>query len=336
MKALFFFTVFFGGALGLISSAFAQTANLSIIPSSITVQPGQTFQITVMVDTGSIAANAVGAYFSYPENLLEGLSIDTTGSILDIITPEKNIGFGQVEFAGAKTPPAFSGSHKIFSATFRAKSGLGNGALEFTTDSAVLSDADSQNILSLPSSRGASIQIVQAQSSPSPSPSAPEVPSLPQVDPEQSGLEIFGVTGEQVNENEIRISWNTNIMADSRVDYGPLGGVYSFSVRGGDFTENHSVLVAGLENGQTYQFRVRSRSESGDIATREGLRVEDLIQSGDVQGENDPANDSLPEEIQGNGFGMNRTTLILFVGLPILVLLVIAVFIIQRMRARRG
>ena len=83
--------LFLGGILASSQVAFAQNASLYFVPSTGTVVPGQTLTVQVMVNTGGAQVNAVGAYFTYPDTLLEGLSIDTTGSVLDTFTPEKTV-----------------------------------------------------------------------------------------------------------------------------------------------------------------------------------------------------------------------------------------------------
>src|SRR3989344_450478 len=138
MKLFLFAVLFLGGILAGSQVAFAQNASLYFVPSTGTVVPGQTLTVQVMVNTGGAQVNAVGAYFTYPDTLLEGRSIDTTGSVLITFTPEKTVGGGEVRFAAGKLPPPFSGIHKLFSVTFRARSSLGTANLAFTGDSAIL------------------------------------------------------------------------------------------------------------------------------------------------------------------------------------------------------
>ncbi len=57
----------------------AQTATLYFSPSSGTFSQGESFWLTIMVDTKGVAVNAVAAYFSYPEDKLEALGVSTAG-----------------------------------------------------------------------------------------------------------------------------------------------------------------------------------------------------------------------------------------------------------------
>src|SRR3989338_6500185 len=157
----------------------AQTASLYFSPATATIKQGETVWITVMVNTGGEAANAVAAYFSYPQNIVEAVSVDKTGSIMTLFA-EESAGSGIVQISGGRPTPGFTGVQKIASVGFRAKTSSGLATLAFSPDAAVLSNSTNQNILNR-SLLGMSVITV----SPAASVSAPSVPQSPVV-PKQS------------------------------------------------------------------------------------------------------------------------------------------------------
>lgn len=77
---------------------------------------------------------------------------------------------------------------------------------------------------------------------------------------------ISGTTVSATN-SAANITWNTAVLSDSQVDYGPtLAYGNSTAVTPATATA-HSVAVGGLSAGTTYHFRVRSRDSDGVSAT---------------------------------------------------------------------
>jgi hypothetical protein len=63
------------------------------------------------------------------------------------------------------------------------------------------------------------------------------------------------------------ITWTTDEVSDSQVDYGLTSSYTSSSTLNSATTTTHSVTLSSLSSGTTYHFRVRSTDESGNLAT---------------------------------------------------------------------
>ena len=142
-----------------------------------------------MVDTDGEYVNAVGAYFTYPEDILEAVAVNTAGSPMTLVAEEEAEG-GSVRISGGEATPGFFGIHQIASIDFKVKATSGSVTVSFDTDSAVLRDSDNQNILNLGSSGKGVYTLVSSGSlpslSPEPPPPLPPPPPLEQPSPEPS------------------------------------------------------------------------------------------------------------------------------------------------------
>lgn len=78
---------------------------------------------------------------------------------------------------------------------------------------------------------------------------------------------ISGVATAVATDNKALISWSTNELADSKVEYGLSSGIYSQEVADGNFSTNHNVLLSGLSSSTTYYYRVVSTDNSGNISS---------------------------------------------------------------------
>jgi chitodextrinase len=77
-----------------------------------------------------------------------------------------------------------------------------------------------------------------------------------------SGVSVSGVTSSGAT-----ISWTTDEASDSQVEYGPTTAYGTLSSLDGSFAGAHSVTLSGLADATQYHFRVRSRDQSGNLAT---------------------------------------------------------------------
>jgi predicted phage tail protein len=81
---------------------------------------------------------------------------------------------------------------------------------------------------------------------------------------------ITDVLVQNLTENTAEITWKTNEMADSTLDYatGPIGlSNYTMVASDASLVTDHNIAISNLLPGQTYHFRVRSR----DFETNEGV-----------------------------------------------------------------
>ena len=78
-----------------------------------------------------------------------------------------------------------------------------------------------------------------------------------------SGVAVAGVTGSGVT-----ITWTTNELATSQVEYGPDSNYGMTTPLDGYMVTSHSVVLGGLSPKTTYHYRVKSKDVAGNEARR--------------------------------------------------------------------
>lgn len=78
-----------------------------------------------------------------------------------------------------------------------------------------------------------------------------------------SNLQVTSVTNTSAT-----ISWNTDVPADSLVEFG-VGGVYMDAVDETDLKTAHSLILLGLQPGTQYTYKASSAESSGEVAYAE-------------------------------------------------------------------
>jgi predicted 3-demethylubiquinone-9 3-methyltransferase (glyoxalase superfamily) len=81
---------------------------------------------------------------------------------------------------------------------------------------------------------------------------------------------IAGVSVSGVTSSGATISWTTNEASDSQIEYGPTTAYGTLSNLDSSLAGAHSVSLSGLADATQYHFRVRSRDQSGNLATSAG------------------------------------------------------------------
>jgi hypothetical protein len=78
---------------------------------------------------------------------------------------------------------------------------------------------------------------------------------------------ISAVKAQVIDSSSAKITWTTNQNSDSRVNYG-LTSSYGMTQKDlSSMVTSHSVMLTGLHASTTYNFRVRSKNSSGQMAT---------------------------------------------------------------------
>jgi len=261
--------------------SFAQESTLYFFPASGSYRQGNTFWVSVMVNTSGKAINAVGAYFSYPEDNLEAVGIDTNGSILTLWI-EKTASSGKVILTGGFQTPGFSGIKKIASIGFRVKVPSGSAVLSFDPTSAIVSDINNQNTMNFNGSgKGSYTFLPKLNPTPSPSPA-----------PSDADPVISAVKAGDVTKNTAVVSWKTDIKANSTVEYGITKDDLSLASSSDALVNEHKVVLNNLMAGTFYHFGVKSKTVSGKESFIAGLNFSTLGYSaeiGFITDENKPA-----------------------------------------------
>jgi chitodextrinase len=129
-----------------------------LTPSTKTLAVNTTFSVQVRENSGPAAVNAVEADFSYPANLLDFVSIDTTGTAFTTIAPSSG-GAGQVKIAQGEIG-SVSGDQLVATVTFKTKTTGGTAAMAFTSGTELVDANSNADILgSLSATGGASYLI---------------------------------------------------------------------------------------------------------------------------------------------------------------------------------
>lgn len=122
-------------------------------PSTPSIALNSTFTIQVRENSGTTAVNAVQANFSYPVNLVDFVSIDTTGTAFDI-EAQSTGGNGQVSMARGKTTTSVTGDQLVATVTFKSKTSGGSVPMAFTSGTALVSYGTNADILGSLSNTG--------------------------------------------------------------------------------------------------------------------------------------------------------------------------------------
>jgi hypothetical protein len=77
---------------------------------------------------------------------------------------------------------------------------------------------------------------------------------------------VSGVTASSITAAGSTISWTTNTVSDSQVEYGTTTAYGSMSALNPSLVASHVVTLGGLTDGTVYHFRVRSRDAAGNLA----------------------------------------------------------------------
>lgn len=138
-----FILFLFVGALAV--GAQGKTATLTVEQSAQSVKAGETVMVTIKVNSGTDLVNAVQANLSYPQDSLEFVSVDGTGSAFDIEAQKANEN-GVVKVARGVLKPV-SGEKVVAKVNFKAKKNAASVLLKTNSDSAVIRSTDNMNIL---------------------------------------------------------------------------------------------------------------------------------------------------------------------------------------------
>ena len=197
-KILVFSSVVLGGFL-LAGSVWGATT-ISFSPTSIDVEPGESFNLTISLNPQGIRNYTVKTEVNYPADLLEAKSFNFSGGWMalsqsgyDLID---NTNGQLIKTAGY--PGGIPTATTFGTITFSAKK-AGQGTISLSGNSMAL-DADNQNILTSPLAQ-APVKITSPVI-PSAPPAAPAAPEEEEEMPEEPGEEITPPV-EEIGEEEV-------------------------------------------------------------------------------------------------------------------------------------
>ena len=117
-------------------------------PATGTFAANTNFSVQVREDSGTTGVNAIQANFTYPANLVDFVSISTTGTAFTV-EAQSSGGSGSVNIArgtcGGCAPA--TGDKLVATVTFKTKTTTGTAAMAFSSGTALLNASTNQNIL---------------------------------------------------------------------------------------------------------------------------------------------------------------------------------------------
>ncbi len=143
LKYLLFFFILF------LLPFYSKAATLGISPSTGTYKAGETFSVSVIVNTESKSINAISANLTFSTSLLRVVSVSKSDSIINYWVQEPSFSNtnGTINLEGVIVNPGFTGgSGKVLRVTFEAKSS-GIAELKYALSSVLANDGLGTNIL---------------------------------------------------------------------------------------------------------------------------------------------------------------------------------------------
>ncbi|MFA6098040.1 MAG: carboxypeptidase regulatory-like domain-containing protein [Patescibacteria group bacterium] len=249
---------FFAAALVLFLPDSASAASLYLSPASASHTVGDSFNVTVGVNTANAAINSAMATVSFTNDLLEVTSVSQTGIFsLWPVTPSYSNGSGTVSFAGGLPNPGYNGSSgTIISISFKAKA-VGTARASIGSASVLANDGFGTNVLT---SSGSGTYTITAAAQPKPEPEPepqPELkfPDVPKITSSTHPEQVFWYSN-----NNPSFTWNKQ--------EGVVGFSYAFDDSSGtvpdknrDSTSN-SISYTSTGDGVWY-FHVRAQNADG-------------------------------------------------------------------------
>lgn len=251
VTGLFLITLFF------IGPAIANAASLYVAPSSGAYTVGDSFSVSVSVNTGGVAINAAQATVSYPNDILEVTSVGQTGIFsLWPISPTYSNATGTISFAGGVPHPGYTGSAgTIITITFSTKV-AGTATVNIGGASVLANDGLGTDILTGAGSGTYTVSSPTVEPEPEPEP-----------EPDLELPDIITITSPSHPEQSL---WYSN--SDPRFEWNRQDGVVGFSYAFDDQegnavdrvrdTTDANASFSGIGDG-TWYFHVRAQNNDG-------------------------------------------------------------------------
>ena len=167
MKKLLSILLSFVFLLGIVTPAYgAGNATLDLSPLTAAKKVDNLFSVEIRVNTGGAAVNTIKAYLTFDPNVLEVLSISTSGSVATIFTENEpdNLN-GTIHITGAASGNGYTGTNGLVATlNLRAKA-VGTSTLTFTSDSRVISSTDNTDVLNFTALKNGSYTVSGAAAS---------------------------------------------------------------------------------------------------------------------------------------------------------------------------
>lgn len=258
-----FLTIILTGVSFLLAEG-VDASTLYLSPGSGRVSTGGNITVQVRLNTAGEAVNAVSAFLSYPADKLEVAWIGYGGSAFGI-QAESAYGGGGIKISRGNFS-GVSGNVGVATISFRGKA-EGAATVAFIGGSAAPRASDSSDSLNLGGSAGGTYTVIKGASGGSQGSSAggsAGTATSTNVAPKISDLKVA-----EISTNSATISWKTDQLSDSFLEYGLEPEEFILNAGNGNLVTEHSLEVKNplLTPGLKYYFRVKSKNETEDIVT---------------------------------------------------------------------
>lgn len=251
MKSLLTVLLFF---IFIVCPQAALASSLYLSPGSGNTTQGGTLSVQVRLNTAGEGVNAVSAFLSYPADKLEAAWLSYGNSAFPIAA-EGSFGGGIIKISrGAFNGVA--GDVGVATIGFRAISpGLAQVSFIGGSQSPRVSDSSD----SLTGSSGGAYNVGS-------------IDATAQIIPQTAAAsQISDIKIAEVASDSATITWQTDTLADSAVDYGLEAGLYIFNETGNVLVKDHTIKLTGSQMipGMVYHFQVKSKNEAGNLSLGE-------------------------------------------------------------------
>lgn len=222
----------------------AAGASLTLSPAQGSYFVDSTFNVSILLNTGGAAINAVDAHLTFPAGLLQVVNPTVSQSFIQIWTagPSYSNTDGTLSFQGGLPSPGITTSAGIVSTIeFRAKA-AGSATIKFTNDSKILAnDGAGTNILTTKSPGTLTIQLA--------APAGPTVNSP--TDPDQTAW---------YRSRDVALTWETT---DKSTEFSEVLDQNPATVPGETTNVTTNQLTTAVKNDGIWYFHIRAKNQTG-------------------------------------------------------------------------
>lgn len=221
------------------------------------VNPGDTFDVSIKINTGGQAAVSAQADIQFDTSKLQANSVSSDGSNFDVSGPTPLIDndTGQVRVIRGSFPPHITSGDALLakvSFTAQGNSTEGSDATISIADTSRVNNTSNEDYLGTTSN----LALVIGNEPPEPGDFTPP--------------EISNIEASNFQPTSTTISWTTNEVATGKVDYG-VSTSYGSEATSSASGTSHSVNLTGLTADTTYYYRITATDIAGNTQTSEGL-----------------------------------------------------------------
>lgn len=284
----------------------AAGTKIYLTPSSSSVTTGNNFTYSIMIDTAGETVDAESVRLNYDQSKISFVSIDVSASVFTYATPIEN-GDGGIVSIDRGAYPAVSGNKEIAKVTFRANT-AGTAAFSFNGETSAVRDGN--NVLGTTSGATA---VINGTTTPTPPPTPPPPPNptpsptptptpssrgsakptttstvkttqvstkpnvltaTPNIQKTSTSAPNISNVKATVGFKSMNVSFSTDKPTRATVEYG-LNSKLGLTTSDPQLKTEHSVDldVSNLLPGETYYYRIKATTASGEVATTDTITV---------------------------------------------------------------